>query len=180
MALDLRKNMDAVLFDFGGTLDSDGRTWIDRFYALYKEEGVDIAPRSRFDRAFYDADDGLAARFPLAGCSLERTVRLQVRCVLEALAPQAPSAAARITGRFLEDCRAHFRRNAPLLERLAGRYRLGVVSNFYGNLEAVLESEGLRRYFRAVVDSTAVGHVKPSPQIFRAALSALGCGAQDC
>jgi hypothetical protein len=33
----------AILFDFGGTLDSDGEHWLDRVYALYETAGLEVA-----------------------------------------------------------------------------------------------------------------------------------------
>ena len=48
--------------------------------------------------------------------------------------------------RFVSFCpkaAATFARNRPMLKALSERYRLGIVSNFYGNLEAVCESAGL-------------------------------------
>ena len=35
--------IETVLFDFGGTLDSDGVPWKERFYALYRAEGLDLS-----------------------------------------------------------------------------------------------------------------------------------------
>jgi putative hydrolase of the HAD superfamily len=57
---------------------------------------------------------------------------------------------------------------------LSERYRLGIVSNFYGNLEAVCESAGLCSFFKVMVDSHCVGVEKPDPAIFRVALERLG------
>jgi putative hydrolase of the HAD superfamily len=163
-----------ILFDFGGTLDSDGTTWLERFLRIYEGLGVPC-PRPRFDRAFYDSDDGLPSRFGLKGLSLEQTLSLQVRCVFEALAPERAALAPEVVARFLEESRASFRRVRPALERLASRHRLGIVSNFYGNLDSVLASEGLRDLFGTVADSGVLGVTKPDPAIFRKALSDLGC-----
>ena len=66
-----------------------------------------------------------------------------------------------------------FARNRPVLEALGERYRLGVVSNFYGNLEAACESSGLAPLFGVMTDSQRVGAEKPEPAIFHAALAAL-------
>lgn len=164
--------MRSILFDYGGTLDSDGQTWLERFCPIYKEAGVS-APRQKFDRAFYDSDDNLPTRFDLKGLSLAQTLDLQVRCVLESLAPERLASAPDIAARFLAECRQAFRRNRPVLERLSQEYRLGIVSNFYGNLESVLESEGLRDLFSVVADSGVGGVLKPDPAIFRQALAAL-------
>ena len=171
--------MTSILFDFGGTLDADGATWLERFHAIYKEEGIE-PPREHFDRAFYAADDGLPAIAGLSGLDLQETLRLQVQAVLEELAPDRLALKERLADRFLEDCRAHFRRNIPLLERLRRRYRLGIVSNFYGNLDSVLRGEGLRDLFDAVSDSGVVGVEKPEPALFLHALSALGAESSDC
>ncbi|MDD5656330.1 MAG: HAD-IA family hydrolase [Elusimicrobia bacterium] len=166
--------MESILFDFGGTLDSDGTPWLERFRRIYEEEGL-AAPPARFDRAFYDSDDELPSRHRLRGLGLADTVRLQVAGVLERLGENGSRRADRICERFLADCRACFRRNRPELERLAlGGRRLGIVSNFYGNLDSVLASEGLGDLFAAVIDSGAAGVTKPEPAIFRLALDQLG------
>lgn len=170
--------MKSILFDFGGTIDSDGKTWIDRFFPLYKNAGVDI-PRSDFERAFYDSDDRLASRYPLAQADFEETVGLQVRSVLEIIAPERPDLAGPVSDLFLSGCRDHFRRNRPFLENLRKRYRLGIVSNFYGNLEACLDGEDLLGLFDTVADSGSVGAEKPAPGIFLHALNALSTPAEE-
>ncbi len=171
--------MRSVLFDYGGTLDSDGSTWLERFYPIYKENGVDAA-RERFDRAFYDSDDGLPGRYALDGLNLEQTLRLQVRGVLDALAPERADLTDRIAGRFVADCRKQFQVLKPVLERLASRYRLGIVSNFYGNLDGILQAEGLRAHFSVVADSGVLGVTKPDPEIFLHAARALDSRPEDC
>ena len=61
-----------------------------------------------------------------------------------------------------------------VLDRLAKRYELGVISNSDGTMARLLKAVGLSRYFRAIVDSGTVGHQKPSPEIFRLALETMG------
>ncbi len=170
--------MDGILFDYGGTLDSDGVAWIDRFFRITQNLGMGF-PRPRFARAFYDSDDNLPTRFALKGLSLEKTLTLQVNGVLQALAPERAAETHHVVDRFLAESRAAFQRNRPVLERLAARYRLGLVSNFYGNLESVLASEGLRGLFSTVVDSGVIGVTKPEPAIFQKALTDMGITAED-
>lgn len=171
--------MKSLLFDYGGTLDADGTTWLERFHPLYKEAGLDI-PAERLDRAFYDSDDNLHLRHQLKGLDLAQTVRLQVTDVVSAVAPDRPELIDRVAGRFTADCRAHFTRLKPSLERLAKRYRLGVVSNFYGNLDGLLEAEGLRSLFSVVADSGVLGVTKPAAEIFLHAAKAVGAEPADC
>lgn len=179
--------MRAVLFDFGGTLDSDGTTWVDRFYPIYKENGVLVA-RADFDAAFYRSDDELPKKHALSGLSLEQTVRLQVSDVLAALpvsvgggsSPRKTHTRDAVTRRFVDESRQSFSRLKPVIERLAGKYKLGIVSNFYGNLDGILEAEGLRALFGVVADSGRLGVSKPDPQIFLHAARALDCSPEDC
>ena len=162
---------ETLLFDFGGTLDADGVAWKDRFYALYREEGIDMTAEA-FASAFYAADDPLVGRLPPAA-GLPETVRALGANLERELGRAANDRGERVVARFLSDISAIFARNRPVLEELSERYRLGVVSNFYGNLEAVCESAGLAPLFGVMTDSCRVGAEKPDPAIFRAALGAL-------
>jgi FMN phosphatase YigB (HAD superfamily) len=146
--------IETVLFDFGGTLDSDGVAWKERFHALYRGEGLDISAEA-FAPAFYAADDALVGALA-STTSLEKTVdALAANLEAELARRDAGNGGSgidnarcrRVASRFLSEMSAAFTRNRPVLEALGERYRLGVVSNFYGNLEAVCESSGLGRLF---------------------------------
>lgn len=171
--------MKSLLFDYGGTLDADGTTWLERFLPLYKEAGLSV-PLDRLERAFYDSDDNLHTRHALKGLDLAQTVRLQVADVLKAVAPDRTDLVDPIAGRFVADCRGQFERLTPVLGRLAARYRLGVVSNFYGNLEGLLAAEGLRPFFSVVADSGVLGVIKPEAAIFLHAAKAVGADPAEC
>lgn len=162
----------AVLFDFGGTLDADGLPWKERVYRLFVDEGVTVA-RARFDPVFYAADDALVGAIPPT-LALRETVERLVAGVAGGLELADPTVAGRVAGRFLDATLESLRDNTPLLTRLARRYRLAIVSNFYGNLERVCDEAGIRPLFGAIVDSARVGCAKPDPRIFRHALDALG------
>jgi putative hydrolase of the HAD superfamily len=159
----------ALLFDFGGTLDADGVPWKERFARLFAGEAGTAA--DGFDSAFYDADDALVGTVP-RDLSFEGTVGLLARGVAENLG--RPETAAAVAGRFLADARSCLVRSASVLGRLHERYRVGIVSNFYGNLEAVCRETGLASHCDVAVDSTVVGAEKPDPRIFTAALAAIG------
>lgn len=162
----------AVLFDFGGTLDSDGVAWKERFHRLFGAEGVGVES-ARFDPLFYAADDALVGAVPET-LSLEDTVLRVAGGVAAALRPGDTTLGSRVAARFLAEARARFEANAPVLERLAQRHRLGIVSNFYGNLPTVCDNANVRRYFGVIVDSAQVGFLKPDPRIFLAAAEKLG------
>jgi putative hydrolase of the HAD superfamily len=158
----------AVLFDFGGTLDSDGVAWKERFRRLFEEEGLES---EGFDRAFYDADDALVGSIP-RDLSLAETVARLSGGIARRLG--RPEAADAVASRFLADAHAHLERNAALLAALHGRYRIAIVSNFYGNLDTVCREAGLSPHVDAAIDSVVVKAEKPDRRIFEAALAAVG------
>jgi HAD superfamily hydrolase (TIGR01509 family) len=172
--------IETVLFDFGGTLDSDGVAWKERFHALYRSEGLDLSADA-FAPAFYAADDALVGALA-STTGLEETIDALTTNLEAELARRGGGTGhaeidrargQRVASRFLSEMSFAFARNRPVLEALSERYRLGVVSNFYGNLEAVCESSGLGRLFGVMADSQRVGAEKPEPAIFQAALAEL-------
>lgn len=166
------QNVKAVLFDFGGTLDADGVPWRERFFRLWRAEGEDVA-HDRFDRAFYASDDALVGALP-ATLPLADTVGRLARGIGKGLGTADAALPGRVAERFCADARERLRSSAQLFERLSPRYRLGVVSNFYGNLAAVCREAGIGSFLSVSVDSAIVGSSKPHPAIFRAALERLG------
>ncbi len=161
--------LKAVFFDYGGTLDADGIAWKARFYPLYRQAGIDAAPEA-FDRAFYRADDSLAAEAD-PHLSLSEVLHEQVRRVLTALNCCHETLVETIAGSFFQQSMDQIRRNLPLLEKLRETFRLGIISNNYGNLAAICRQAGLAPLMQVLVDSALVGAVKPDPLIFRRALA---------
>lgn len=161
----------ALLFDFGGTLDSDGIPWKERFYRLWISEGEKVE-RGDFDRAFYAADDALVGRLP-SSLTLTETASLLAAGLAKELGTADRGLAARVARRFCADSRESLAKSAELLARLKQRYRLAVVSNFYGNLEAVCDEAGLSEHLSAAVDSAVAGCCKPDAAIFQIALREL-------
>ncbi|MBD2626790.1 HAD-IA family hydrolase [Trichormus variabilis] len=56
---------------------------------------------------------------------------------------------------------------------------LGVLSNFDSRLYSVLQSLGLRDYFKSITISTQVRAAKPDPQIFKLALQSHNCSPEE-
>ncbi len=108
-------------------------TWKERFFGLWRAEGAADRPEA-FDPVFYRADDALVDAIPVT-LSFDETVRRLTANIAAGLAVRDERVIARVADRFLDDAHRHLRRNRPLLARLGARYRLGIVSNFYGNLD---------------------------------------------
>ena len=154
----------ALLLDYGGTLDGDARHWFDHFLELYARCGVALSAAA-LKPAFYAADEALAAEPDVRHFGLERMTDAHVRLQLAALGHTDAALVRRLVDAFVADTRAAWERNRPLLQRLARALRLGVVSNSYGNMPALLAEAALAP-FEVIIDSALVGLRKPDPAIY--------------
>ena len=167
-----------MLFDFGGTLDADGIHWAPRFHAAYRSAGGSLA-WTAFEPVFAASDRALALVPGIEDLGFRSTVETQARLLLGLLPDGARVDAASVAERFAADAARIVTRNRPVLERLARIYRLGVISNFTGNLEPCLSELGLRDFFAVALDSTIAGVAKPDQALFRRALVGLAADSSD-
>lgn len=169
-----------LLFDFGGTLDADGIPWARRFHTAYEDAGgaLDFAA---FEPVYQASDVALAALPEIRRLGFRAAIEAQVRCLLPLLPDGASLArhSERLVAAVHQPSVRIVARNRPILERLQQDYRLGIISNFTGNLEPCLDELGLRPLFAVASDSTVLGIEKPDPRIFHATLGAIGASAED-
>ena len=162
-----------VLFDFGGTLDADGARWSVRFHAAYRAAGGREAFPA-FEEAFRASDRALERCPGIEQLGFRAMIDAQTALLLTRVPDGGALRLQAIADAFHATTLAVVRRNAGLLGSLQRTYRLGVVSNFTGNLERCLEELRLMRYFTVVADSGAVGVSKPDPRLFQHALDRPG------
>jgi HAD superfamily hydrolase (TIGR01549 family) len=187
-------NISAILFDFGGTLDGPVH-WLDRFLAHYRAAGIEIS-RAGLDPAFDAATRiGYGATNILSRFGLTDLVRFLIGHQVENLLKSGPpnirtileegGAKGRhriveaITTSFVSQTMAGLEHSREVMAALNSRFKLGVVSNFYGNLDRVLADARLERYFAAVVDSSRLGIFKPEPGIYEDALKKIRTGPAE-
>lgn len=174
--------MKAILFDAGNTL-----VWLDHEFilALLAEHGVQTtseallaaeyaAKRVLDERVRAGEADDDAKRGRVFFAEVFREVGVPAEVFPE------------VAGRLWERHRAsnlwgNVREGtAAALEELRRRgFRLGVISNADGRVEALLETVGLRPYFDFVIDSAVVGIEKPDAAIFRMGCERLGVEPGD-
>jgi FMN phosphatase YigB (HAD superfamily) len=180
--------MRVILFDFGGTLDFP-RHWLDRFLTHYHQAAV-ILTRDELDKAFDSATQtAYRAVSSIRGYGLSEVVRYLVGLQLEDLRGNGTGRvkaaikeaggdldelAERISGDFVRESMGGFVESRDVLKALKQRFRIGVVSNFYGNLDRVLDEADLSELVDTIADSSRLGIFKPDPGIYRAALAGLG------
>jgi putative hydrolase of the HAD superfamily len=184
----------AILFDFGGTLDCPSH-WLDRFLKHYRAAGFDLT-RVELDPAFdFATKAGYAAGRSMERFKLGDLVRFLVGNQFEYLRGEGPDRfreslrkmdsrerfkhVERIRESFLKETAAGLARSKEILARLKPGFKLGVISNWYGNLDAIIAEAGMSRLFDSITDSTRVRAFKPDPAIFHAALRALGTIAHE-
>lgn len=166
----------ALLFDFGGTLDADGIPWVDRFHRRYLSGGGRM-DRGAFSGRFRIADQQLAAMPGITRQNYSETVTAQAG-LLAALLPAEPEVDwTAIADDFTREAFATAARNRPILERLASDHSMAVVSNFQGNLGPCLAELGLADCFQVASDSALVGCRKPDARLFTVTLAQLGASA---
>ena len=70
-------------------------------------------------------------------------------------------------------------RTRPVVKALSERYKLVLVSNFYGNIQTILKDFGLFDFFADIIESSVVGVRKPDPAIYRLGVEAMGLPAEN-
>jgi putative hydrolase of the HAD superfamily len=169
----------AILFDFGGTLDSDGIHWSEQFYNVYRDLGCAIS-RERCDQAFLEADRIIATSYDVREYSMKRLLELQVSLQFENLRFEDEGRKRTIVDACYDSARKTLDRNRGTLSRLHKRYRLGVISNFNGNLEVVCREFGIASMLDLILDSGNLDVSKPDPRIFELATERLKVNPSEC
>jgi putative hydrolase of the HAD superfamily len=167
-----------MAFDYGGTLDGPGSHWLDRFVALYEAAGLRI-PFEGLRAAFDYATQSGYATPAAARFDLQQLVEFHVDHQFAHLGITDRTVAGRIVTPFVRACRLALAESRAVLARLQPRVALGVISNFYGNVDRILAEAGMAPLLTVVIDSGRVGLSKPDPRVFGMAVEALGCTADE-
>lgn len=176
------ENIKGIIFDYGGTIDSHGDHWSEVIWDGYCHAGVRGVDKATFRDAYVHGERTLAREYHITPGDnfhvlLSKKMSIQMGWLVDGGYVSADDAvrwAEPIALYCYERARACADEARPILEALASRYPMVLVSNFYGNVEAVLEDFDLRRFFDTIVESAVVGVRKPDPRIFALGVEALG------
>ena len=167
----MKRQVRCILFDYGGTLDTPGEHWSNVIEKAWLAEGISI-DHYDFRRAYVEAERALGIKSTVGKNDtfldlMIKKIKLENRALGTIVDMDT-------CHRVATHCYLVARNNIsgvkPVLERLAEEIPLGIVSNFYGNLRAVLSDMGVGHIFRGVTDSGETGIRKPDPRIFLKAL----------
>lgn len=187
------KDIRALIFDFGGTLDGNGIHWLERTYqfihAQHPEitrEAFDVADKATITEFFlgdtsheWSYQDG--SMLPVGAVASEYAARCSLRETADAIAVGiykrlglSEKMKDAYVDWFCAGAAEHLENNRRWLETLHGTYKLAVISNNFGNTRGWCDEYGLTPLLESIIDSTVLGIAKPDARIFEAALSELG------
>ena len=145
-----------ILFDFGGTLDTNGTHWGIMLQEAYREAGFSLEDKI-FREIYVQGERQLAAQPVIATNDTFKEV-LQKKLAIEldygvthgflSDNTDTRNRMALIAEKCYATARDHIDGIRPLLKKLHNDYRLALVSNFYGNLSAVFGRLRPKKLFR--------------------------------
>ncbi|MGE5430310.1 MAG: HAD family hydrolase [Syntrophomonadaceae bacterium] len=164
--------MKTIIFDFGGTLDTDGIHWCVKFLETCQDVGI-LIPEKIFRNAYVLAERDMTGKLGENTGFLE-TLHQQILFQLKHLVEDyncrfydhLPRIAEELSLKCYNDVKNNISIITGMLQRLSKNYELGVISNFYGNLAHVLKELGLFEFFSLIMDSEVNGLRKPDTRFY--------------
>lgn len=176
------------IFDYGGTLDTNGCHWGKVLWHGYERRNIPIT-EEQFRAAYVYAERTLG-RTPIiqTDYTFKKTLSIKLRIEFEYLQDKGlvgtnnfniASEQSAILADLYENVKEETAKSRKVLLKLKEQCPLVLVSNFYGNLNVVLEEMGLNDIFDKVIESAVVGVRKPDPEIYQMGIDALGLNPDD-
>ncbi len=177
--------MKGFIFDYGGTIDTQGCHWGKMIWHAYERAKVPVTEED-FRTAYKYAERTLGTT-PIIqpDYTFRQTLDMKLRIELEFIEDNFGVKDAVLTygTKILDDLyertKATTAKSHNVLNQLQQEYPLALVSNFYGNINVVLREFNLDGLFKHVIESAVVGVRKPDPRIFLMGVEALGFEASD-
>ncbi|WP_286897120.1 MULTISPECIES: HAD family hydrolase [Sphingobacterium] len=176
-------NIKGIIFDYGGTLDTNGGHWGAVIWSGYEKYQVPVNLNA-FQEAYTYAERQMALQ-PIIKPQfnflevLEAKLTVQFDYLIAAGYDLDRSLAHRIAFDGYSLAKNTVEEVKPLLNSIHEKYPIVMVSNFYGNLKSVLDDFGILSYFQEVVESAVVGVRKPDPAIYALGVTKIGLPAQE-
>lgn len=182
------EKIKGIIFDYGGTIDTNSRHWAEVLWSKYVEHLVPVDKES-FREAYVFGERALA-KYPFVQPhhDFHDVLAIKVKLQVEYLAMQKklPMDELQLTDyatKVADGCYQYvldvLKITRPVVEELSKRYKLVLVSNFYGNIQTILKDFGLYTYFQEIIESSVVGVRKPDPAIYAMGVEAMGFDAES-
>ena len=163
--------IQALLFDFGGTIDTGGLHWVHILYPLWEARHPGLDP-TLYQQAFAHGERTLATEKIIQKNDnfldlLEKKLAIQAAFLKQHGIPCTIMDQKYIADEAYQEALDNCQQHAVTLKMLGQKYRIAMVSNFYGNLHAVLEDFSILSLFETITESAVVGVKKPDPSIWQ-------------
>ena len=178
-------SIKGIIFDYGGTIDTDGIHWGELIGEEYDKAGIGIG-RELYREAYVHGERSLAKSPIIEQTDTFHTLlKKKITLQFEYLSQQDSQLrlTQELADKIADACYARVNEALALtrgiVQKLAERYPMVLVTNFYGNMPVVLEEFGLTNYFNSIIESSVVGLRKPDPSLFALGVKALGVEADE-
>lgn len=173
-------SIKGIIFDYGGTIDTNGIHWGEFIWEQYRKAGVDVSHETY--RNAYVYGERYLAKHPIVTSTdtfrtlLEKKIAIQFEYLRTT--SQETEFCGTLATRIAEECyikvKETLETTCRVVKELSSRYPTVLVTNFYGNMPVVLEEFNLSEYFICIIESSVVGLRKPDPSLFAMGIEALG------
>lgn len=176
-------SIKGIIFDYGGTIDTNGIHWGEVLREQYKKAAVSV-DRELFREAYVHGERTLA-KSPIIETSdtfrtlLIKKIAIQAEWLREKGCKITFEEEKAVADGCYQKVIETLKTTLGIIERIAETYPLVLVTNFYGNMPVVLKEFGLSKYFPTIVESSVVGLRKPNPELFALGVKALNMPAED-
>ena len=173
----------AILFDYGATLDTFGQHWGMVIWHGYEHLGIPVT-EAQYRDAYVYGERTLGSKEIIRKTDTFLTT-LKVKIDLQfdflrdsgAWLPEPEERKAKHDA-LVEYLYSGLQRNMSHTRQILSQLRdkgipMALVSNFYGNVETVLEEMQIRDFFCDVIESAQVGIRKPDPRLYALGVEAL-------
>ena len=182
------KDIKGIIFDYGGTIDTNSRHWAEVLWEKYVEHQVPVT-KEAFREAYVFGERSLA-KFPFVrpDHNFHDVLIIKTKLQMEYLAekrhlPMDECLLRDYATKVADDCYNYvldiLKSTRPVVEELSKKYKLVLVSNFYGNIQTILKDFQLFDYFAEIVESSVVGVRKPDPAIYQLGVDAMAYTAEQ-
>ena len=142
----INRHINAYIFDYGGTLDTGGHHWGKVLWHAWQQAGISVS-EARFREAYIYAERTLAReRIVLSSFTFRQTLEAKLRIELEYVG--LPGYLPTLLDVVYKQAERHTEHSREVLQLLAERCPLALVSNFYGNIHTVLSEFGFDGLFQ--------------------------------
>ncbi len=178
-----KPRVKGYILDYGATLDTHGEHWSKVIWRGYQREQVPIAWEEYWE-AYKLTERRLGKGDIIAPTyTFRHTLEVKIRMQMTFLAQsgvysisssEADALCHRIVDGIYAETLAVTKESRGRLERLRNAgIPMVLVSNFYGNMETVLNEFGLSGFFVSVIESAKAGYRKPDVRLWQLGIDAL-------